>query len=199
VDSTRIVSGSKDGTINVWDGKKGMLLNSWKGHFMAVSVVVWNHDGTRIASGSMDKIIKIWDAVSYELLLTLGGHSYPVKRVCWNHDSSRILSVGDLSPGVSEFLLRDGMTGGILKTVTLPLGDLGAAVWNHDSSKLLVGGHTREEQGVIAVWDGQSLTEDRQLVKEDMDILPGTMILPRSSQVVEKCQFKYGMQSLEYC
>jgi WD40 repeat protein len=59
------------------------------------------------------------------------------------------------------------MTGETLKTVTPPLTEIRVAVWNHDSSKLLVGGSTGEERvGVIAVWDGKSLTDDRRLVED---------------------------------
>jgi WD40 repeat protein len=167
VDSTRIISGYDNGTIKIWDGKKGILLNSWEGHSQAVTAIVWNHDGTRIASGSWDKTIKIWDGVSYELLMTLEGHSLPVKIVCWNHDSSRILSVAvnDNDEGC-EFFLWDGMTGEILKTMTTPLSYCSAAVWNHDSCKLLVADYTLYGKRVITVLDGKTLTEDRRLVEE---------------------------------
>jgi WD40 repeat protein len=163
VDSTRIISGYDNGTIKIWDGKKGTLLNSWEGHSQAVAAIVWNHDGTRIASvGAEDMTIKIWNGVSYELMITLEGHSYPVKMVYWNHDSSRILSVAEVSKEDSEFFLWDGMTGEKWKTVTSPLSDIRVVVWNHDSSKMLVAG-TRERRKVILVWDGKLLTEDRQL------------------------------------
>jgi WD40 repeat protein len=171
VDSTRIISGSGDGTIKIWDGKEGILLNSWEGHSQAVTTVAWNHDGTRIASGSEDKTIKIWDGVSYELLMTLKGHSDPITIVCWNHDSSRILSVAVNYNKGTEFFIWDGMTGETLKTVTPPLGDVRAAVWNHDSRKLLVADYTRDGKGAIVVWDGKALTEDRRLVEEWRNIL----------------------------
>jgi WD40 repeat protein len=168
VDSTRIITGYEDGTINIWDGKKGTLLKTWEGHSGWVTAIVWNHDGARIASGSEEKTIKIWDGVSYELLMTLEGHSYPVTTVSWNHDSSRILSVAEnYDDKESEFFLWDGMTGETLKTVTVPLTDVFAAVWNHDSSKLLVANRTQEREGVIAIRHGKSLTEDRRLMEDE--------------------------------
>jgi WD40 repeat protein len=174
VDTKRIISGYDNGTIKIWDGKKGILLNSWEGHSQAVTTVVWNHDGTRIASGSEERTIKIWNGVSYELMITLEGHSYPVMIVTWNHDSSRILSVAEKFQKEPEFFLWDGVTGEKWKTVTAPL-DYVRAVWNHDSSKLLVAGITTEgegvlsQKGVIAVWDGKLLTEDRRLLEELRD------------------------------
>jgi WD40 repeat protein len=160
VDSTRIISGSEDGTIKIWDGKKGILLKSWEGHSKTVTAIVWNHDGTRIASGSYDKTVKVWDGVSYELLMTLEGHSDSVKVVSWNRDSSRILSAAEIYSKGTEFFLWDGMTGEKLKTVTRQLGDVSSAIWNHSSSKLLI----VDWAGVIAVWDGKSLKEDRRIV-----------------------------------
>jgi WD40 repeat protein len=37
VDSQKIISGSEDGTINIWDGKKGMILNGWEEYSQAVT------------------------------------------------------------------------------------------------------------------------------------------------------------------
>jgi WD40 repeat protein len=170
VDSMRIISGSEDGTIRIWDGKKGILLNSWEGHSQEVTSIVWNHDGTKLASGSTDMTIKIWEGANYTLLMTLEGHSYPVRIVTWNHDSSRILTVAAMTYVQSEFFLWDGMTGEGLKTAILPLSGVCAAVWNHDSSKLLVAGTTRDEDGVIVLWDGKMLTEERRLVYADGSI-----------------------------
>ncbi len=60
-DSTKIVSGSYDNTIKVWDLASGRLLNTLEGHSSSVRSVAITPDSTKIVSGSRDKTIKVWD------------------------------------------------------------------------------------------------------------------------------------------
>ncbi len=61
-DGKRIVTGSWDGTVKVWDADKGQELLSLKGHTDWVTSVAFSPDGKRIVSGSEDKTVKVWDA-----------------------------------------------------------------------------------------------------------------------------------------
>jgi WD40 repeat protein len=94
-DSTRIVSGSYDGTVRIWDAVTGELQQTLTGHTDYVESVAWSPDSTRIVSGSRDKTVRIWDAVTGELQQTLTGHTDWVRSVAWSPDSSRIVSGGD--------------------------------------------------------------------------------------------------------
>jgi len=62
-DGTKIVSGSDDNKIKVWDiaSTGGRLLNTLEGHTSSVSSVAITPDGTKIVSGSWDNTIKVWD------------------------------------------------------------------------------------------------------------------------------------------
>ena len=67
---TRIVSGSDDGTAQVWDAADGGHAYMYHGHsdyylghaitHAAVNSVTWSPGGTRIASGSSDKTVQVW-------------------------------------------------------------------------------------------------------------------------------------------
>ena len=62
---TRIVSGSSDKTVRIWDAVSGAPIGEpLQGHSHWVQSVAFSPDGTRIVSGSSDKTVRIWDAVS---------------------------------------------------------------------------------------------------------------------------------------
>ena len=51
-DGTKIISGSGDKTIKIWDANTGECLQTFKGHSGTVSSVAYSPDGTKIISGS---------------------------------------------------------------------------------------------------------------------------------------------------
>src|SRR6202042_300073 len=68
-DGKRIVSGSSDQTIRVWDAETGEAISKpISGHEHFVNSVAFSHDGKRIVSGSWDKTIRVWDAETGEAI-----------------------------------------------------------------------------------------------------------------------------------
>ena len=61
-DGTRIISGSYDKSVRVWDASTGAELKVLNGHTDWVNSVAFSADGTRIISGSFDKSVRVWDA-----------------------------------------------------------------------------------------------------------------------------------------
>ena len=57
----RIVSGSSDGTLHVWDLVSGKCTMILKGHNGYINGVLVLPDG-RIVSGSGDNTLRVWDA-----------------------------------------------------------------------------------------------------------------------------------------
>ena len=66
LDGKRIVSGSFDNTLKVWDAQTGQETLTLKGHSDTVWSVSFSPDGKWIVSGSDDKTIKIWDISSLD-------------------------------------------------------------------------------------------------------------------------------------
>ena len=74
-DGTVIASGSRNGTVHLWDAETGSCKCALKGHSDCVRAVSWSPDGRMLASGSDDETIKLWDAQSGKVNSTLSGHS----------------------------------------------------------------------------------------------------------------------------
>src|SRR5579864_7055203 len=94
-DGTRLASGSRNGTVQVWDTKTGKRLFTYRGHSNEVLGVAWSPDGTRIASASRDTTVQVWDASTGKRLLTYRGHTNAVYSVAWSPYGTRIASGGD--------------------------------------------------------------------------------------------------------
>lgn len=71
--SSRVVSGSRDATLRVWDIELGTCLHVLVGHLAAVRCV--QYDGKLIVSGAYDYMVKIWHPERQECLHTLQGHT----------------------------------------------------------------------------------------------------------------------------
>jgi WD40 repeat protein len=91
-DGLRIVSGSDDETVRIWDAVSGTIQHTLKGHTGWVSSVAFSFDGLRIVSGSHDDTVRIWDAVSGTIQYTMEGHTDYVTSVTFSSDGLRIVS-----------------------------------------------------------------------------------------------------------
>jgi WD40 repeat protein len=85
-DGTRIVSGSSDKSVRVWDASTGAELKVLNGHTSAVYSVAFSPDGTRIVSGSSDNSVRVWDASTGAELKVLNGHTESVNSVAFSPD-----------------------------------------------------------------------------------------------------------------
>ena len=64
-DGKRIVSGSHDKTVRLWEADSGKPIGApMKGHTDRVRSVAFSPDGKRIVSGSYDNTVRLWEADS---------------------------------------------------------------------------------------------------------------------------------------
>jgi WD40 repeat protein len=59
-DGSRIVSGSLDKSVRVWDALTGKEKHVLNGHIDLVKSVAFSSDGSCIVSGSHDKSVRVW-------------------------------------------------------------------------------------------------------------------------------------------
>ena len=76
-DGSRIVSGSSDTTLRLWDADSGQQIGEpLSGHTGTVLSVAFSPDGSRIVSGSDDTTLRLWDADSGQQIgEPLSGHT----------------------------------------------------------------------------------------------------------------------------
>ena len=144
-DDTKIVSGSYDRTIRVWNVDTDECILTLKGHTEYVRSVVFNYDGTKIVSGSDDNTIRVWNVDTCECILTLKGHTDFVNSVGFNHDGTKIVS-GSIDKTIRVWNVD---TGECILTLEGHKGYVDSVVFNHDGTKIVSASH----DNTIRVWE----------------------------------------------
>ncbi|MBA2392743.1 MAG: protein kinase [Ktedonobacteraceae bacterium] len=144
-DGKRIVSGSGDKTVQVWDAADGSHSYTYRGHFSYVYAVAWSPDGKRIASGGNDETVQIWDDNNGTLLYKYTGHSDYINQVAWSPDGKQIAS------GSSDKTVQvwNASNDSHLYTYTGHTSFVNAVAWSPDSQRIASGG----SDGTVQVWD----------------------------------------------
>ena len=90
-DGQKILSGSHDGKIKIWNVRTVQLLQTLMTGTRTVLSAVFYNDGQNLVSGSLKKPIQIWDVGAGQLLQTLKGHTGTVRSVALSRDGKRLL------------------------------------------------------------------------------------------------------------
>ncbi|KAG8707874.1 hypothetical protein FRC09_001564 [Ceratobasidium sp. 395] len=149
-DSRRIVSGSRDGTVRIWDAETGdTVLDPLIGHSGEVLSVAFSPDGHWIVSGSEDETIRLWDAEAGRARGgPLRGHKGSVLSVAFSPNGRHIAS-GSLDDTARTWDTETGQS-------TLVLSGHSDVVWSvafsPDGRRLVSGSgdHT------LRIWDAET-------------------------------------------
>lgn len=147
-DSTRIVSGGYDTTVQVWATDTGASHATYAGHSDPVMTVAWSPDGRFIASGSIDATVRIWDVASGQALLTYNGHTDTVLSVCWSPDSTTLASASQ----DRTVHLWNAATGQLLRSYTEHTEPVQTVSWSPDGRFIASGGDDK----TVHVWEATS-------------------------------------------
>ena len=91
-DGSTLASGSRDGTVRIWDSQTGALLRTLTGHTRTVNSVAYSPDSSTLASGSFDDTVRMWDTQTGAHIRTLTGHTDGVRSVAFSPDGTTLAS-----------------------------------------------------------------------------------------------------------
>lgn len=154
-DGERIVSGSGDMTLRIWDANNGACLNTLRGHEDWVCSVAFSPDGKHIVSGSDDSTIKIWDSISGDCLQTLNKHSGIVRSVAIAPCGKYIISGSD----DQTVMMWDVSTGVYLHTLYECGDGVYSVAYSLDGRYIA----SSDESGDITIWDVERSVRIRTL------------------------------------
>ena len=156
-DGQTLASGSRDGTVRLWEVSTGTHTYTLTGHTSAVKSVAFSLDGQTLASGSEDSTVRLWDVNTGTHKHTLTGHTSAVKSVAFSLDEQTLASGSE--DGAVQ--LWDVNTGTHKKTLTRD----GDAIETMASS---LGGETLasgSRDGTVQLWDVNTGTHKRTLTR----------------------------------
>jgi WD40 repeat protein/serine/threonine protein kinase len=87
-----VASGSRDGTVKLWDRGTGREHSTLQVARSDVNDVTFSPDGATLASASSDGKVKLWDAATGKVVATLAGHTSYVFAVAFSPDGKWLAS-----------------------------------------------------------------------------------------------------------
>ena len=153
-DGRRIVSGSVDKTIKVWDARTGIALMTLIGNQDTVDNVAYSPNGERIASGGYDGTVRLWDANSGKEIFTMRGHQEQNhnRALAFSPDGKWLASSGGWDKMIKIWDVSNGTE------VATIVGDRTAVypvTFSPDSSYVAFGGLDK----VVRIWDVNQCVE----------------------------------------
>ena len=147
-DGRRIVSGSEDKTVRVWDAETGDALQTIHGHSEWVTSVAYSPDGRRLVSGSWDKTVRVWDAETGDALQTLHGHGAFLTSVAYSPDGRRIVS----GSGDETVRVWDAEAGDALQTLDGHTSGVTSVAYSPNGRRIVSGSVDR----TVRMWDAET-------------------------------------------
>ncbi|MGE0009801.1 MAG: hypothetical protein AB7F19_04605 [Candidatus Babeliales bacterium] len=170
-DGSKMVSGSNDRTVRIWDVNNFNLLKTFYTVNMVRAVCV-TPDGRKLVTGSDDGVVRLLDINTGGLHRVFMGHIFPVTSISITPDGNHIVSgsadgtirIWDIMTGELVAVLRDSVSKAINAVFVTPNGkhiisgsdDYSVGIWDIGTYKPLVKliGHTGPVKGVWATPDG---------------------------------------------
>jgi WD40 repeat protein/uncharacterized protein YjbI with pentapeptide repeats len=152
-DGCRVLSGSDDRTLRLWDTESGRELHTFTGHHDWVTSVTFSPNGRHLLSGSDDRTLRLWEAETGHEIRSFTGHQGGVSSVAFSPDGCRVLS------GSNDWTLRlwDTDSGQQLRAFTGHQGGVWSVAFSPDGRRLLSGGGDQ----TLRLWDTESGRELR--------------------------------------
>jgi WD40 repeat protein len=177
-DGGRIVSGSLDRIMRVWDGLTFEEIGLCE-HEDGVNSVTFSPDSSLIASGSDDKTVWIWNARSLEKITRLVGHESIVTSVAFFPDGTRIASASwDHTVRLWDAHTYEPLPGlrrsGLFYAVAI----------SPDSTRLALGESTSGTEGILHVFDILTLAEQAQVSISPGATLPWAIAFSPSGDLI---------------
>ncbi|NJM87173.1 MAG: hypothetical protein HC847_08235 [Hydrococcus sp. RU_2_2] len=146
-DGQKIVSGSWDKTLRLWNPEGNPIEKPFRGHEGEITSVAFSGDGKTIASGSGDGTVRLWNAKGIAIGMPMWGHEGDVTSVAFSQDG-QIIASGGVDGTVRLWDLQGNSIG---QPFYGHEGDITSVAFSGDGQTIASGGG----DGTVRLWDLQ--------------------------------------------
>ncbi len=149
-DGTRLLSGSDNGDLRLWDVKTGQRIGvPFEGDIGEITSFAFSPDGKQLLSGSQDRTLRIWDVSTGRPISNplKSRHIGQISAVAFSLDGSQLLSAST----IGELDFWDAKTGMPVKASleVIYTGLRICATFSPDRTQLVSG----SDDGTVSLWD----------------------------------------------
>lgn len=174
-DGQKLISGSSDNSLKVWNLETGEEIFSLIGHNASVTAVAATFDGKLVISGSDDKTLKVWDLETGEERFTFSGHRNCINAISISRKSQQVVSASSDNI-INVWNLKTGEKQFSINGHNSPVQSL--ALTSND--KLLVSG---SYDSIIKVWNLET-GQEMLSFKGHSSAIRTVFISPDDNQVI---------------
>jgi WD40 repeat protein/serine/threonine protein kinase len=91
----RLVTGTSDGLLRIWEWESQRLLAIWQGHPFSCDAATWSPDGKLLATGGRDEIVRLWNPTNQMEVAVLKGHAGRVSGLAFSPDGQLLVSASE--------------------------------------------------------------------------------------------------------
>jgi WD40 repeat protein len=137
-DGSKIVTGSDDKTLKIWDAHTGVLIRTLSYHDGKVTAIAVSHNNQFIASGGADNTVKIWNVNNGQCARTIITNLWYHSAIAFSPDDSQIaVSTWYTNQQGGEIRIWNVNTGAFIREYpTIEVYDL---LWSNTGNYLLSG------------------------------------------------------------
>jgi len=155
---TRLVTGSWDGTLKVWDAEREALLATLAGHAGKVYGGAIAPDGRRLVSAGADGTLRLWDLETFREAAVWRDGGGPVRACALSPDGALLASGGD--DGVIR--VRELVRPEAVREIGRHRSWVTVLRWTPDGAELVSGSY----DGTVRIWDAATGAERLCLIRQ---------------------------------
>ncbi|KAJ8593613.1 WD40 repeat-like protein [Rhizopogon salebrosus TDB-379] len=147
-DGKKVLSGSNDDAVRLWDNDTAKIIARWMGQTAGVTSLCWSRDGRRAVSGAYDARVRVWDAETGKSTILELLEFDRVMAAIYSPDERMIAAGGWRNKNIGFIQIFDANTGKLVKNLGFT-ARVYCVAWPGDGKTFISGSDDHE----IRIWN----------------------------------------------
>ena len=178
-DGKRIVTASRDSTVQLWDAESGKPIGApLPGFTTSLGSVAFSSDGKRIVTATSDNMVRQWDVESGKPIgEPLKGHTGAVNSAAFSPDGKRIVTA---SMDTTARLWEAESGRQIGEPLTGHTRNVNSAAFSPDGKRIV----TTSDDYTVRLWNAESGRQIGDIAMDILDVVTSAVFSPDGKRIV---------------